>query len=172
MSDPTIYENLKVAFENHLYDLDNLEERIRIQKRSDLMDFADLSRRLTLRFVRTDVPEVPAEVMLTASAKDLSDEILEVPGTEPGVTLGVRFDVKVIDAARQCEEIGRLLAELWEYDIRISQTLSFEYPHGGKGWTNRVEAEFRTRLDESHMTEIGGFLESVVDAMGRLSEIR
>ncbi|MNC74438.1 hypothetical protein D3C75_1257940 [compost metagenome] len=28
MFDPTIYDNLKVAFENYLYDLDNLDENI------------------------------------------------------------------------------------------------------------------------------------------------
>ena len=33
MYDPTIFENLKVAFENHVYDLDNIERKIDIKNR-------------------------------------------------------------------------------------------------------------------------------------------
>ena len=171
MSDPTIFENLKVAFENHLYNLDNLEGRILITGRSDVMDLADLSRSLIIRFVRTDKPEVPVEVELSASAKDLAGEILEDPQAEPGVTLRVRFEKPVADAAKQCEQIGAMLSELWERDIRLTQTLSFEYPQGDRGWTNRIEAVFNTRLDEDHMGAIGGFAESVIEAAGRMADI-
>jgi hypothetical protein len=171
MSDPTIFENLKVAFENHLYNLDNLEGRILITGRSDVMDLADLSRTLVIRFVRTDQPEIPVEVELSASARDLAGEILELPDTGPGVTLRVRFDKPVTDPAGQCEKIGAMLADLWERDIRLSQTLSFDYPQGDTGWTNRVEAVFNTRIDEDHMGAIGGFTESVIEAAGRLAVI-
>ncbi len=44
MYDPTIYDNLKVAFENHIYDLDNLEHKITIMNRMDRMDYAVLAR--------------------------------------------------------------------------------------------------------------------------------
>ncbi|MFC7366723.1 MULTISPECIES: hypothetical protein [Bhargavaea] len=171
MSDPTIFENLKVAFENHLYNLDNLEGRILVTGRSDLMDVADLSRTLIIRFVRTDLPDIPVEVELSASASDLAGEILEIPETEPGVTLRVRFEKPVTDPAEQCEKIGVILTDLWERDIRLTQTLSFDYPQGEKGWTNRVEAVFNTRLDEDHMGAIGGFAESVIEAAGRMTEI-
>jgi len=171
MSDPTIFENLKVAFENHFYNLDNLEGRILITGRSDVMDFADLSRKLVIRFVRTDRPEVPVEVELCASAKDLAGEILEMPGAEPGVTLRVRFEKLAADPAKQCEKIGEMLADLWERDIKITQTLSFDYPRGDKGWTNRVTAVFNTRLGEEHMGNIGGFAESVIAAAGKMAAI-
>ncbi|MCM3088408.1 hypothetical protein [Bhargavaea ginsengi] len=171
MSDPTIFENLKVAFENHLYNLDNLEKRILITGRSDVMNLADLSRTLIIRFVRTDRPDIPVEVELSASARDLAGEILEVSGEEPGVTLSVRFYKPITDAAKQCESIGALLADLWERDIRLTQTLSFDYPKGDAGWTNRVEAVFNTRLDEDHMGAIGGFAESVIEAAGRIAAI-
>ncbi|MCW1929427.1 hypothetical protein [Bhargavaea beijingensis] len=171
MSDPTIFENLKVAFENHFYNLDNLDGRILITGRSDLMDLADLSRTLVVRFVRTDRTEVPVEVELCASARDLAGEILEVEEAEPGVTLRVRFDKPVTDPAKQCERIGAMLADLWERDIRLTQTLSFDYPQGDKGWTNRVEAEFNTRLDEEHMGSIREFAESVMIAAEKMAAI-
>lgn len=171
MSDPTIFENLKVAFENHFYNLDNLEGRILITGRSDVMDLADLSRMLVIRFVRTERPEVPVEVELCASASDLAGEILEMQEAEPGVTLRVRFEKLVTAPAKQCEQIGAMLAELWERDVRIKQTLSFDYPQGDKGWKNRVEAEFNTRLDEEHMGAIGRFAESVIVAAGKMAAI-
>ena len=36
MFDPTIFENLKVGIENAVYDLDNLDEIIRVTDRKDL----------------------------------------------------------------------------------------------------------------------------------------
>lgn len=171
MSDPTVFENLKVAFENHLYNMDNLDGSIFIKGRSDVMDFADLSRTLIIRLIRRDRPVIPVEVQLSASARDLAGEILEDPEVKPGVTLSVRFYKPVTEAAKQCEEIGEMLASLWEREIRLSQTLSFDYPQGETGWMNRVEAVFHTRLDEDHMGDIGGFLESVLVAAGRMSEI-
>ena len=44
MYDPTIYDNLKVAFENHVYDLDNLDHKINITNRVDRMDFSILKK--------------------------------------------------------------------------------------------------------------------------------
>ena len=35
MYDPTVFENLKVAFENLLYDMDNIERKINITNRTD-----------------------------------------------------------------------------------------------------------------------------------------
>ncbi|MBE1554672.1 hypothetical protein [Sporosarcina limicola] len=53
MYDPTIFENLKVAFENQVYDLDNLDQKITITNRIDRMDFA-------IQFTLVDQPDVTA----------------------------------------------------------------------------------------------------------------
>ena len=50
MFDPTVYDNLKVAFENYLYDLDNLDESIHITHRKDQLEMASMSREFILQF--------------------------------------------------------------------------------------------------------------------------
>ena len=87
MYDPTIFENLKVAFENHVYDLDNLEQKITITNRVDRMDFSILARDFAIQFKLADQQDVTAEIGLEASLNDLAGEILEVPGENLGCSL-------------------------------------------------------------------------------------
>ena len=77
MFHPTVYENLKVAFENYLYDLDNQEAVITITNREDILDMAVMSRQFTLQFALAGHEEPTAEVRLYSSVADLAAEILE-----------------------------------------------------------------------------------------------
>ena len=63
MYDPTIFDNLKVAFENQVYDLDNLENEITITNRIDRMDFAVMGREFTIEFTLVDLPDVTVEIV-------------------------------------------------------------------------------------------------------------
>lgn len=76
MFDPTIYDNLKVAFENYLYDLDNLDESIHITHRRDQLELASMSREFTLRFCLRNHTAVTAEVVLRSSLQAIAAEIL------------------------------------------------------------------------------------------------
>ncbi|KHF34038.1 hypothetical protein CM49_03708 [Paenibacillus sp. P1XP2] len=78
MFDPTIFENLKVALENQLYDLDNIDGLIRIIGRDDRLEMSVMSREFAIRFELAGRPEVFAEIRLEASLADLSAEILEI----------------------------------------------------------------------------------------------
>lgn len=72
MYDPTIFENLKVAFENQVYDLDNLDRKITITNRIDRMDFSILARDFAVQFTLVNQPDVTAEIVLGASVEDLA----------------------------------------------------------------------------------------------------
>jgi len=84
MYDPTIFENLKVAFENHIYDLDNIDRIITIMNRVDRIDLSVLAREFSIQFALVDQPEVTAEIVLEASLQDLAGEILEWTEINPG----------------------------------------------------------------------------------------
>ena len=105
MYDPTIFENLKVAFENRVYDLDNVDRKITITNRIDRMDFSILARDFAIQFKLVDQQDVTAEIGLQASLKDLAGEILEVPGENLGCALCLRFTKRVQNVNIQCKQI-------------------------------------------------------------------
>lgn len=165
MYDPTVFENLKVAFENRVYDLDTIEQEIRIVNRSDLMDFAILARKFTIQFTLINLEDVSAEIILGASLRDLADEILETPGETPGCTLTLRFQKHVQRKTEQCELIEEVLSDIWENEVLVVQTLSLTYGEDAPGYFNNIEVKFRTKINEENMTEIPDFLHSVLDAL-------
>ncbi|MFC5602860.1 hypothetical protein [Sporosarcina koreensis] len=171
MYDPTVFENLKVAFENQVYDLDTIEREIRIIDRSDLMDFAVLARKFAVQFTLYDLEDVSAEIMLEATLRDLADEILETPGGNPGCSLTLRFQKHVREAATQCPRIEEVLSDIWENEVLVIQTMSFIYGDDEFGYLNNIEVKFRTKINEENMREIPDFLHSVLDALRVLQTI-
>lgn len=170
MYDPTVFENLKVAFENHIYDLDNLDQIVHILNRSDKVDLAIMSRSFTIRLARVGYPSVILDLKLKSKLKELADEILEVENTEPGCTLTLLVRTFVQDVDTECEEISRILRKVWENDIDYTQTLSFRHEQTEPGYMNRVRIHFKPKLTEEHMGEIGSFFESVLDMMEQIGE--
>lgn len=171
MYDPTIFENLKVALENRIYDLDNIDRKIAIVNRADRMDFAILDRDLSIQFTLVDQPDVIAEVVLKASLKDLAEEILEMPGTNPGCSLLLRFNKRVHNIAVQCEQIEEALYAVWENDFQLTQTLSFVYEQKAADFINNIEVIFNAKLNEENMEEIDPFLNHVLKMLEVLNRI-
>ena len=171
MYDPTVFENLKVAIENRVYDLDTIDRKIRIINRSDQMDFAVLARKFAIQFTLFHLEDVLAEVILEASLHDLADEILETPGGNPGCSLTVRFQKHVREVKEQCGQIGETLSDIWENEVLVVQTLSFIYGEDESGYLNNIEVKFKTKINEVHMGELPDFLYSVLDALRVLNAI-
>jgi len=173
MYDPTIFENIKVALENRVYDLDTLERKILITNRTDQMDFAILSRRFGIEFILLDNVDLRAEIVLGTSLRDLAGEILEMKGEEPGCSLTLRFVSTVPSDAVPYREIGQVLHTIWEQEIDITQTVSSVLGEEPAEFTYTIEAAFHTRINEEHMQEIGNFLVHVLrtmEALGRIIE--
>ncbi|MDW0117643.1 hypothetical protein QTL97_11905 [Sporosarcina thermotolerans] len=171
MYDPTVFENLKVAFENKIYDLDTIDREVTIRNRSDLMDFATLTRKLSIQFTLLHQKDVSAEVVLQTSLQDLADEILETPDKDPGCSLTLHFTKSVQQVDEQCRQIEEALNVIWENDIKVTQTLSFEYGDESPGYLNLIEVKFNTKINEEHMQEIPDFLHSVLLTLGVLNSI-
>ncbi|PID20745.1 hypothetical protein CSV61_13320 [Sporosarcina sp. P3] len=171
MSDPTVFENLKVAFENHVYDLDNLEQTIHIVHRKDQLDFAMMARELTIRFSRVGFPSVIVDLKLHSSLQELANELLEIKGTDPGCTLTLVVSKNIQDVDKECKEIASILRTVWENDISYTQTLSFHHEQTEPGFMNRITIHFKPKLTEEHMGEIGAFLKSVLDMMEQIGNV-
>jgi hypothetical protein len=169
--DPTIFENLKVAFENHVYDLDNLDRKITITNRVDRMDFSILARDFAIQFTLVDQPAVTAEIVLEASVKDLAGEILELPGGNLGCSLLVRFNKHVQDVTIQCKQIEQALNAIWETEIQLTQTLSFVYEQEASNYMDIIEVNFKSKINEEHMGDIAEFLEHVLETLEVLNGI-
>ncbi len=170
MYDPTIFENLKVAFENQLYDLDNLEGRVTILNRTDTMDFASISRELMLQFALGKQADLFGQLILRAGLEDLAGEILDLSGKDIGCTLILRIHMKVADIPEQCSKVEQALNGIWENDVHITQTLSFIYGEESP-YINTIEVIFQPKINEDNMNEIPDFLESVIESMEILKGI-
>ena len=171
MYDPTVFENLKVAFENQLYDLDNLDRKITIINRVDRMDFSVLTRDFAIQFTLVNQPNVKAEIAVEASVKELAGEILEMPGQNPGCSLVIRFHKQVQNVATQCKKIEQALNTIWENDIQLTQTLSFEFEQEAPSYQDMIEVRFKSKITEQHMGDIADFLDSVLETLDVLNGI-
>ncbi|WLV25221.1 hypothetical protein QR721_03035 [Aciduricibacillus chroicocephali] len=171
MFHPTIFENLKVAFENRIYDLDSLDGKIDILNRIDRMDFAIMKRDFALRFALLGEPDVTVEVVLEASLQELADEILENERAHPGSALRLRFRKRVEDSEKTCKKITEALAAIWEDDVEIKQTLSRELDDKKVGELDTILVKFKPKLDEEHIEEIPEFLEHVLESLAALNKL-
>ena len=171
MYDPTVFENLKVAFENHVYDLDNIERKINIINRTDRMDFSIIKRDFSIEFVLFDKPAVSAEIIIEASLEELASEILETPGKNPGCTLQLKFQKDVMDVPSECKNIELALKQIWEGDITITQHVSFEYGYLEQNYVNTTLLSFQQKINEDNMSEIEDFLASVIESLELLHDI-
>ncbi|WP_342599202.1 hypothetical protein MHB48_17755 [Psychrobacillus sp. FSL H8-0483] len=165
MYDPTIFENLKVAFENHVYDLDNIDHKINITNRVDQMDFSIMARKFAIQFTLVDQQGVTAEIVLKASLDDLAGEILEIPGKNLGCSLKLRFYKHVQNVSVQCEKIEQALNAIWENEIQLTQTLSYVYEQESSSYLDLIEVQFVQKINEDHMDEIADFLDHILESV-------
>lgn len=171
MFDPTVYENLKVAFENQLYDLDNLTGRIRIVNRIDRLEMADMSREFALKLELAGNNKVSAEIRLQASLEDLAVEILEIPDETPGCSLSLRFHLRIDNVPEQCRRVEEILHGIWNQEQRPTQTLSFVYGEDPAVYWDVIELNFHRKINEEQMGDIPDLIEHVLQSVTELGKL-
>jgi hypothetical protein len=172
MYDPTIFENLKVAIENHMYDLDNLDQIVQIHNRIDRLDMAVMAREFALRFSLSEGSKPEAEINLEASVKDLAAEILESDDQTIGCELKVKFFVEVKDVDRQCREIEEMLNKIWKPEQPITQKLEFYYKDQKSSYLNTIIIKFPTKINEEQMGQLPEFIDHVLVSLKQLQAIK
>ncbi|MCU6707551.1 hypothetical protein M6D81_02415 [Paenibacillus sp. J5C_2022] len=157
MFHPTVFDNLKVAFENELYDLDNLDGRILITGRKDIWDMAVMDREFSVSFRLTGTEWPTAELKLAAPLKELAAEILEQEGAVPACGLHVLFhmDIAEAEAERSCAAIEACLCSIWQPENKPVQTVSSVYGADPAALLrNTAELSFSRRINEEQMEDI------------------
>lgn len=172
MFDPTVFDNLKVAFENELYDLDNLDRIIAVTGRKDVLDMAVMSREFSLSFRLAGGSDgVSAEMVLDTSLRDLSAEILELQGEKAACGLAVRFhtEVEAEELDVRCKEIERCIADIWLPEEPPVQTLSRVFGDSSGRYRNQIELRFRRRIGEEQMEDIPELIDHAVRTLEALA---
>lgn len=171
MFDPTVFENLKVSFENQLYDLDNLDRKIRIISRIDRLEMAVMSRTFALQFILAGQEDVSAELWLEASLADLAAEILEQQGEKPACSLRLRFYMQVDELPAQCELVERVMQRIWEQEIKPTQTISHIYGQESSIYSNTIELPFNRKISEEQMDDIPELIEHMLQTLSELNNV-
>jgi len=191
MFDPTIYENLKVAFENQLYDLDNLDQVIQIIDRKDIIDLATMSREWTLSFILAEGnmeqnlsegdQACSADIVLSSSIRDFADELLEVPNSTAACSVSLRFKLMVQYPHISCPLIEAIILNNWKRDVKPVQRLEAMYGEsdGVKDitelwiptyYSNTIELPFDRRITEEQMEDLPYFIECTVNTLEALGQ--
>jgi|GEM_PF-323516 hypothetical protein len=182
MFDPTVFDNLKVVLEGCVYDYD-LEEKIAVTGRSDIVDLATLTRTFSVRFTRRhpDVSQVSAtspslpwgyredadpafrnmhehgaeaEIVLHAELRDLAGELLEGSRTHTAYGCRLWTVFRMVTAHDQlCGDIANLLTSLWGEQVRVMPTVSHGCDPRSKFLLTYV-LDFGRKIGE---TQIGDF---------------
>ncbi|WP_458463169.1 hypothetical protein [Paenibacillus sp.] len=166
MFDPTVYDNLKVGFENHLYDMDNLDERIQVTGRKDRLEMAVMSREFMLQFCLRDRPEVTGEVVLSSSLEELAAEILEMPDAHPGCRLELRFGMIVKEPETQCLAIRSILQQSWP-EQRMCQNIRYIFNEEPITYNVTAHVYFDRSVNEDQMGDIPDLCEHMFNVMNQ-----
>lgn len=192
MFDPIVFENIKVALENQLYDLDNLDERISIIDRKDVLNMAVMSREWSLRFAlrglehnntNPDLSFINAELVLQSEINDMADEILERPMARPACQLIIRFYCMIEDPIVDCPAIERIISEQWERGIIPKQYLSqyfgqdtsLDFEQKQPIWRpifyyNKIELPLDRRIGEEQMNDFEQLIECAIETVEKLEQ--
>lgn len=181
MFDPTIFDNLKVVLEGHLYDLD-AEQTIRVIGREDFIDLASMKRIFSMR-IRRDEGFCQAEISMTSVLSDFAGERFRLvePGERPGAKLDLRLDMP-LSHCEHAAELHRAMADRWAEEARIRHERSAEFvPDDGLGRSGgelsdekgayRIHIEFIRKIDESHIGDMESLLTHLVDSLVDADEV-
>lgn len=172
MFDPTIFDNLKTVIEGEVYDRD-LDGKILVTGRADLINLATMSRTFVLEFRRQDLEEATVKLTLQADLVNLASEILEKMDEEPGCNLTISYSLKVVDPQADAVELRQILHEIWEGRPSISTEVRFAVdPHGdvvedesGKPYELSLILTFDRKIDERQLQDLDELLNIVVDSL-------
>ncbi|MCC3375297.1 hypothetical protein [Cohnella sp. REN36] len=173
MFDPTIFDNLKVALENRIYDLDNLDGVIRVSDRVDRLELAAMARAFSIRFHLAAYPAIEARIGLEASLQDLAAEILETPGASPGCALRVGFRLETDDPERTCPQLERLMREVWGEGLSPKLTVRYEFGEARPRYRVSAELPFGRKINEEQMEDLDDLVDHALRSLELLcSELK
>jgi hypothetical protein len=170
MFDPTIYDNLKVVLEGHIYDLD-LSNNISVINRHDFIDLASMSRTFSIQFQLKDfnVPHLFGEISLDFSLKDFTTEMVMGNVDEAGCTIQINLYTKVNNINKECKDIRAFLKKLWNNQVIINQEISYKY-ESEQDTFNKINLNFQRKINENQMDDLSSIINYCLKSLEYLAD--
>jgi hypothetical protein len=151
MFDPTVFDNLKVILEGHIYDMD-LEKEISVINRSDNIDLARMSRTYAITFasVKKRKPFVIIEIEMRQN--QLAGELLQTmknPGCHIKVSLHDEPQSQEYD-----ELLLKKLKRIWGDEHTIKLFVTKEVTASSKVFHHHYQVTFKTKFGEDDIEEL------------------
>jgi len=171
MFDPTVFDNLKVVIEGAFYDLD-LEGEYTVYDRHDIIDLATMKRayEISLRNNNHHNKLYGVTFQLYMDISNLSAELLNIEGTNPGCAVKITFSLQVTNI-NKCSQIKMIMAEIWGTDRQIEQVISFHYPEQpNTTYHVDVNISFNRTITEDQIDDIIEMIAYITKTLDRLNQ--
>jgi hypothetical protein len=156
MFDPTAYENMKVVINGYFYDLD-LDGKIRITDRNDIVNIAKLSRDFSVQFQLKDTrKEYHATFCLKAGLENLAGELLQLKSVPNrfGSFVELQFNVYHPNEPQYFNKIQSQLQQTWGEKRTVQQRAQFNPFSNSLTIKNRITIGFNRLIIEEQMDDL------------------
>lgn len=156
MFDPTAYENMKVVVDGFFYDMD-LEGKISIIDRNDIVNMAKLSREFSVQFQLKDArEEYLATLCLKADLENLAAELLhlKLAPTRIGSYVELEFVVYHPNEPQYFNKIQAQLQQIWGDKRTIQQRAQFNPFSNTRAIENRIMIDFNRLIIEEQIDDL------------------
>lgn len=179
MFDPTIYDNLKVVLEGHLYDMD-AQGKIQVVGREDLVDLAGMGRTFRMKFVLGDSRDrFSTTISLYSELTDFAGELrgLHAAGERPGARLEIQLDMPA-ELSENRRDIHEYVSGLWGEDwmmqherLTVLSLPSLESDSTVQDGSYRIKLTSSRKIDESHIDDMEALLEHLLQSAMYIKEM-
>ncbi|ARP42794.1 hypothetical protein [Geobacillus thermodenitrificans] len=167
--DPTAFDNLKTVLEGAVYDAD-LQGRIAVVERRDLVDLARLFREYAISFRLNDAPD-PLVVCTARLSLDFAELVNErLYHGRSGCRLAVVFTMP-IRRSSVCALIEGTLRTIWGEERIIRQTLRFPFPHERGPYENEAVVEFARLIYEENAADLPEMVPYMISSLEELQPL-
>ena len=171
MFDPTAFDNMKVVLEGAVYDQD-LQGRILVIDRKDLIDLARLSRKYSILFENRNGNSA-CRAMLTAEY-GIDHYLAETRGTEQGAMAGVEMKVKFFvehpDEQRIYLQLQHVIETIWGAGRTVEQEAAFSPFSDRRIVKNVISVSFNRLLLEEQIENIPDLVEYSVRSLNTIEK--
>jgi hypothetical protein len=170
MFDPTAYENMKVVINGYFYDMD-LEGKISIIDRNDIVNIAKLSREYSVQFqLKHAQQEFLATFCLKADLENLADELLylKLVPNRIGSFVELEFVVYHPNEQQYFNKIQDQLQQIWGEKRTIQQRAQFDPFQGSKKIENRITINFNRLIIEEQIDDLLVIGEHMIETLSWL----
>lgn len=170
MFDPTAFDNMKVVIEGALYDLD-LEGRIKIVDRNDLVNLAKMERKYEITFLY-HTSNIPCSFILEGKLENLTAELLSPCNPNlAGAEMMLRFEAYHNYEGQFFRKIHDVLSSIWGKGRTIEQQISYNPLLPVKKITNRITIHFNRLITEDQMDDLLSMMEYIEKTADELNKI-